>query len=443
MSQHAHFSSPAAPATDRRPHVAGGTLWDFDPYGDVLDRNTSLLLRNLAYQTLASIDALKAQIAEREKTEAALRELNETLELRVYAETRERLNIWKNSQDLLVIASLDGKYLNVNPAWTEVLGWSEVDLLGKSSQWLLHPDDRERTHAEIDRLAKGGKTIVFENRLRAKDGSYHWISWKAVPDNAQIYAMGRDITARKRADEARVELELNLAHVNRVSVMGEMGSSLSHEITQPIASARNNARAAQNFLAAKPPDLREVSEALASVVADVDRAGDIISCIREHLKKAPPRKERFDLNVAINEVLVLVRSVNIRNGVSVQIRLADGLSAVEGDRVQLQQVILNLILNAVEAMGSFGAGARRLMISSEASLTGILVAVRDSGPGIPPAHLERVFEAFYTTKTNGVGMGLSICRSIVAAHGGRLWAEPNQPRGAVFQFTLPHVDTGL
>jgi signal transduction histidine kinase len=204
-----------------------------------------------------------------------------------------------------------------------------------------------------------------------------------------------------------------------------------------MASARNNARAAQNFLDMQPPDLSETREALGCVVGDVDRAGDIIDRIREQMKKAPPRKERFDLNAAMNEVIVLARSVITRNGVSVQTRLADGLFPVLGDRVQLQQVVLNLILNAVEAMSSVEAGPRELFISTEQDHTGVLVGVCDSGPGIDPTHLERVFEAFYTTKSSGVGMGLSICRSIIDAHGGRLWATANEPRGAVFQFTLP------
>jgi len=175
-------------------------------------------------------------------------------------------------------------------------------------------------------------------------------------------------------------------------------------------------------------------------VGNVDRGGDIIDRIREQMKKTTPRKQRFDLNAAIDEVIILERSVVIRNSVSVQTRLADGLFPIHGDRVQLQQVILNLILNAVEAMGSVEAGPRELLISTEQDHTGVLVAVRDSGPGIDSTHLERVFEAFYTTKSDGIGMGLSICRSIVDAHGGRLWAEANEPRGAVFQFTLPGAE---
>jgi signal transduction histidine kinase len=232
-------------------------------------------------------------------------------------------------------------------------------------------------------------------------------------------------------------MQSDFAHMNRLSVMGELTASLSHEIAQPIASARNNARAAQNFLDLQPPDLGEVREALSCVVGDTDRAGDIVDRIRDHIKKTAPRKEHFDLNEAINEVIVLGRSAIIKNGVLVQTRLSEGLGPIHGDRVQLQQVVLNLLLNAVEAMGSIEAGARELLISTEQDRTGVLVAVRDSGPGVDPSHLERVFDAFYTTKSSGMGMGLSICRSIIDAHGGRLWAEANEPRGTLFQFTLP------
>jgi C4-dicarboxylate-specific signal transduction histidine kinase len=252
---------------------------------------------------------------------------------------------------------------------------------------------------------------------------------------------GTDVTATMRAQEAHErlrQLESDLAHMNRLSMMGELVASLAHEITQPIATARNNARAALNFLDKQPPDLGEVREALGCVIGDADRAGVIIDRIRDHIKKAPPRKHRFDLNEAINEVIVLARSAIANIGVSVQTRLMEGLAFVEGDRVQLQQVLLNLILNAVEAMSAVDEGARILLISTGRSRTGdVVVAVRDSGPGLDPERIERVFDAFYTTKSTGVGMGLSICRSIIDAHGGRLWAEANEPRGAVFQFTLP------
>jgi C4-dicarboxylate-specific signal transduction histidine kinase len=252
-----------------------------------------------------------------------------------------------------------------------------------------------------------------------------------------------DLTERKRAEEALRRLETDLAHVNRLSIMGELAASLAHEITQPIASTRNNARAALNFLDRQPQDLDEVGAALADIVGDADRAGAILDRIRDHIKKAPPRKDEFDLNEAINEVLDLARVAIAKNEVAVQTRLAERLAPVQGDRVQLQQVLLNLILNAVEAMGDGETGPRNLVISAEQDRTDdVLVAVRDSGPGIDAADLERVFEAFYTTKSSGVGMGLSICRSIIAAHGGRLWAEPNQPSGAAFQFTLPSACAG-
>ena len=240
---------------------------------------------------------------------------------------------------------------------------------------------------------------------------------------------GTDVTALMHAQEEHErlrQLESDLAHMNRLSVMGELTASLAHEITQPIAAARNNARAAMHFLDRNPPDLGEIREALASIVDDADRAGDIIDRIRDHIKKAPPRKSRFDLNEAIDEVIGLARSAITTNGVSVRTRLAEALSSVEGDRVQLQQVVLNLILNAVEAMSTVEAGPRELSISTEQTQTGgVLVSVRDSGPGIDPDHIDRVFQAFYTTKSSGVGMGLSISRSIIDAHGGRLWADMN------------------
>jgi signal transduction histidine kinase len=193
-----------------------------------------------------------------------------------------------------------------------------------------------------------------------------------------------------------------------------------------------------HFLDRNPPELGEVREALECIVADADRAGDIIDRIRDHIKKTPPRRGRFDLNSAINEVIALAESAITTNGVSVRTRLAEPLLPVQGDRVQLQQVVLNLILNAVEAMSSVEAEPRELLISTEQSqIGGVLVSVRDSGPGIDPDHLEHVFESFYTTKSSGTGMGLSICRSIIEAHGGRLWATGCEPRGALFQFTIP------
>jgi C4-dicarboxylate-specific signal transduction histidine kinase len=253
-----------------------------------------------------------------------------------------------------------------------------------------------------------------------------------------------DVTEIMRAQEALQTVEAELAHVSRVMTLGQLTASIAHEVNQPIGSARNNARAALNFLDRSPPDLGEVREALGCIVADADRAGGIIDRIRDQIKKVPPRSDLFDLNRAIEEVVGLAQSMITENGVSVQSRLASGMAPVHGDRVQLQQVVLNLILNAVEAMSSVDADdERQLLISTDQSeADGTLVAVRDSGPGIDPRHLELVFETFYSTKS-GMGMGLSICRSIIAAHGGRLWAAATEPRGALFQFTLPSAKSSI
>jgi PAS domain S-box-containing protein len=344
----------------------------------------------------------------------------------------------------IVIWDTEGRIIEANDAFLYMGGYDREDLASGRLRWTdltpLEWLDRDRRQW-LPQLKATGSLQPFEKEFFRKDGSHIPVLVGVATfeeGGNQGVAFVLDLTERKRAEQALRELESEFAHVNRVSMMGELAASLAHEITQPIASARNNARAALNFLDQRPPDLSEVREALGCVVGDADRAGDIVERIRDQVKKAPPRKALFDLNEAIDEVIVLTRNAFIKTGVSVQTRLAGGLLPVQGDRVQLQQVVLNLILNAIEAMGSVEAGARELAISTEQHRTnGVLVALRDSGPGIDAKHLERIFEAFYTTKATGTGMGLSICRSIIDAHGGRLWAEANEPRGAVFQFTLP------
>jgi len=235
------------------------------------------------------------------------------------------------------------------------------------------------------------------------------------------------------------EAQLALAHANRVATMGQLSASIAHEIKQPIVAARTNAAAALRFLDQSPPDVAEVREALTCIVNDADRAGDVVNRIGSLIKKAPPRKEVVDLNAAILEVTALARSEAVKTGVRVSTRLAPQLPRVQGDRVQLQQVMLNLIVNAIQAMSGIGEGARELQISIDAvpSEGGVRVGVRDTGPGLSPESLSRLFEPFYTTKPDGMGMGLSICRSIIEAHGGRLWATKCEARGALFQFTIP------
>jgi PAS domain S-box-containing protein len=311
----------------------------------------------------------------------------------------------------------------------------------------IHPDDRERLWKEVQEALREKRDFFEEFRILLPDGTVKYLEANTHHEFSPLGALlevvctNVDVTDRKRAQDERErlrQLEADLAHINRVSMMGEMAASLSHEILHPIATARNNARAGMRFLEMSPPNLSEVKEALGCVVRDADRAKDIVGRIRSQIKRAPPQKERFDLHEAINEVIVMVRSAIAKDAISVNTRLVDGLVPVQGDRVQLQQVLVNLILNAVEAMSSVEDGARELSIRTEQSQTGgVLVAVHDSGPGIDPVNLDRVFEPFYTTKTSGVGMGLSICQTIINGHGGRLWMSANEPRGAVFQFTLP------
>jgi len=318
---------------------------------------------------------------------------------------------------------------------------SREDMWGR-----IHPADRERLWQEVQTALREQRDFFEEVRILLPDGtvrylevnSYHEFS--PLGELLEVICTNVDVTERKRAQEERArlrQLEADLAHMNRMSMMGELVASLAHEVKQPITSARNNARAALNFLDRGPPDLGDVREAVDCIVGDADRAAQIIDRIRDHIKKAPPRKGCFDLNEAINEVIGLARSAITENRVSVRTRFAEGSLAIHGDRIQLQQVLLNLILNAVEAMGSVEAAAPELLISTAQDHNGVLVAVRDSGPGIDAAHLERVFDPFYTPSTPRIGMGLSICRSIIETHGGRLWTTACQPHGALFQFTIP------
>jgi signal transduction histidine kinase len=234
------------------------------------------------------------------------------------------------------------------------------------------------------------------------------------------------------------EMQSELAHANRVATMGQLTASIAHEIKQPIATARNNAGAALNFLDKSPPDVAEVREALTCIVNDADRASDIVDRIGSLIKKAPPRKEVVDLNAAVLEVTALTRSEAVKTGVTVGTQLAGELPRIQCDRVQLQQVMLNLIVNAIQSMSGVEDGNRELHISTVSiEPEGVCVAVRDTGHGLRPESLPRLFEPFYTTKPDGMGMGLSICRSIIEAHGGRLWATRCEPRGALFQFTIP------
>jgi PAS domain S-box-containing protein len=305
----------------------------------------------------------------------------------------------------------------------------------------IHPDDRVRTREHFRTAIREKVDFDHSYRIVHPGGEIREIQAIGHPvfgptgDVVEFVGTLMDVTERRRAEEERQAL----AHSNRITTMGQLTASIAHEVNQPIAAVVTNAQAALRWLNMQPPDPEEVRQALDRIVNQGRRAGDVISRMRALVRKAPPRKDQLDINEVIREVIALTRSELHRTGTLLQTQLAHGLPLVPGDRVQLQQVMLNLILNAVEAMSGSDEGSRELLISAEADgANGVRIAVRDWGPGLEPESLDRLFDAFYTTKPDGMGMGLSICRSIIEAHGGRVWATTNVPQGAAFQFTLPH-----
>jgi PAS domain S-box-containing protein len=350
----------------------------------------------------------------------------------------------------IIIWDLEGRILEANDAFLRMVGYDREDLASARLHWtsLTPPEwsDRDaRTMAELELI---GTVQPFEKEYSRKDGSRVAVLIGGTmfeEDRNQGVSFVLDLTERKRAEaEAREserryrEMQMELAHANRVVTTGQLTASIAHEVNQPIAATVTNAQAALRWLDARPPDLDEVRHAIARIVRDAHRAGDVIGRIRDLVKKAPSRTNSIDMNEAVREVIELIGGEAVKNGVSLQMELGKGLPLIKGDRVQLQQVVLNLIINAVQAVGAVADGAREVLITTaQADPNGVIVAVKDSGPGLAPASLERLFEAFYTTKPGGLGMGLSICRSIIEAHEGRVWVTANLPRGAVFQFTLP------
>ena len=343
-----------------------------------------------------------------------------------------------------------GRIVEANDAFLRIVGYDREDLVSGNMSWmdLTPPQWDGRIEQALSELKVTGTAQQFEKEYFWKDGSRVPVLIGAanLDESANRgVAFVLDLTERKRAEaDAREserrhrETQMQLAHANRVATMGQLTASIAHEVNQPIAATVANAQAALRWLGAEPPNTDEARQALGRIARDGDRAGAVIGRIRSLIKGAPPRNERVEINAAIREVIELTRSEATKTGVSVQTDVAEGLPLVQGDRVELQQVILNLILNAFEAMSEMSEGSRELLITTGKSESGdVLVAVRDSGPGLAPTALEHLLEAFHTTKPNGLGLGLSICRSIIEAHGGRLWASANAPRGAVFQLTLP------
>jgi PAS domain S-box-containing protein len=351
----------------------------------------------------------------------------------------------------IFISTREGEIIEANDAFLKMVEYDREDVTaGRVRLSELTPPEwvetSIRARASIDRT---GTVPAFEKEYLRKDGNRVPVLIGSVRlfDSQRHHAITfvLDLTQRKRAEaEARDsesryrEIQLELAHANRLDTMGQLTASIAHEVNQPITGVSATARAALRWLANEPPAVDKARNSLERIVRDADRAGNVIGRIRALVKKAPPRSESFNIGEAIREVGVLTNSEALKNQIVVKTRLSEGLPLVQGDRVQLQQVLLNLIVNAIQAMAAGAGGERDVLITAApAEPNGVLVAVADSGPGLDPANLEHVFDPFYTTKPEGLGIGLSICRSIIDAHGGRLWVSPNQPRGALFQFTLP------
>ncbi|MBZ5597039.1 MAG: PAS domain S-box protein [Acidobacteriia bacterium] len=337
------------------------------------------------------------------------------------------------------------RLLYVSLAYEQVWGRPCQSLYAAPESYLdaIHPEDREAA----ERSFASHVPFVHEYRIIRPDGSVRWILDRAFPvrnKKGQVYRLAgiaEDITERKRAEQALQESQATLARVTRIAAMGELTASIAHEINQPLAAVVANGSASLRWLAIQPPNLDEAREALTRVVGDANRASDVIARIRALLKKAPPPLEQLDANKEIREVLALTASELLKGGVTVQTELAADLPVVLGDRVQLQQVILNLVMNGIDAMSTIAGRPRDLLIKSVGSPEHVLIQVQDSGSGLDPEDAECIFEPFFTTKPQGIGMGLSISRSIVEAHGGRLWATPGSLHGAIFQFTLPRADS--
>ena len=351
----------------------------------------------------------------------------------------------------VVFWDLDGRIIEANDAFLRMVGYDRQDV-PEDLRWtdLTPPEWRELDERLVREIKMVGSFQPCEKEYFRKNGSRVPVLIGAASfeeGGNQGVAFVLDLTERKRAEAEIRESErryrdsqAELAHANRVATMGQLTASIAHEIRQPLAATAASAAAAVRWLGARTPNVDEAKRALARIVDSTMRADDIIRRIRDLIKKEPSRKESVDINEAVRDVLELTRGEATKHGVSVQTVLGESLQAIRGDRVQLQQVMLNLIVNAIEAMSTMSEGPRALLISTAADAPdSVSVVVRDSGPGLAPSGLTDAFDAFYTTKPNGLGMGLSICRSIVEAHGGQLWAGANEPQGAAFTFVLPAV----
>ncbi|MCU0559082.1 MAG: ATP-binding protein [Desulfobacterales bacterium] len=396
------------------------TLWDLKHY---IIAALSFILAQSCLILMLWVQKRRRQSAEeslRQKTEELDRFFNVTL-------------------DLLCIANTGGYFLRLNPAWEKILGYSREELMAKSFFEFVHPDDLGKTREAVSRLASQMELIRFENRHRCKDGTYRFLEWAAVPFGELIYAAARDLTERMEVEaEARQRRE-ELAHLARVATLGELTASLAHEVNQPLAAIMSNAQAAQRYLSAPVPDLAEIREILSDVAKEGSRASEVVNRLRTLLKKEKVEFEPLDLNSVFREVAALLNSDALMRNVKVSLNLDPQLPLVQGDRIQLQQVALNLMINSFDAMNECPGAERLAVITTFRQDSEVRAAVADSGKGVSKEESEKIFNPFFTTKPQGMGIGLSICRSIILRHQGKLWFESNPGQGAIFNFSLPAV----
>jgi PAS domain S-box-containing protein len=376
-------------------------------------------------------------IANRQALQRSLQSLQES-------ESRWRA-VYENSAAGIALVDAGGRILAVNPAFENMLGYSAEEFRNMSLMEITAEDDREATRSQIARLLDGTQREYHQQkRYERSDGRVVWanasVSLIPATESTAPLLLGivEDVTERKEAQEGLARAQAELARVMRITAMGELAASIAHEVNQPLTAVLTNAEACLNWLAAEPANLHEARGAVQRIVRDAGSARDVVARIRGFLQRGEACRTRVQIDEVIGEVTDLVQGEVRTHGVSIRGEVAADLPPVFADRVQLQQVILNLVMNAIEAMHNVAPGQRVLEVT--AAVCGpdaVRVAVRDSGAGLDPQHRDRIFDAFYTTKPQGIGMGLAISHSIVEAHGGRLWATPNDGPGETFQFTLP------
>jgi PAS domain S-box-containing protein len=374
-------------------------------------------------------------VTERKATESTVQEWQTKLDL---AQNRSlRIGLWKWNIVANTVCWSDEIYRQ----W----GFTRDTFSGRVEEAVsrIHPEDRSTVEKTIQTTRAGGSDFAAEYRVVRPDGSVCWIDAQGIavrPEAAHMLGISIDITKQKKGEESLQETQAELARAFRIATVGELMSSIAHEINQPLTAVITNGGASLRFLALTPPNLGKAREAMTMAIQEANRVADVIRMIRDLMKKAPPKKEALNVNEVIQDVLALTESELMRSNVSVRTKLAAEVPAVLGDRIQLQQVLLNLVMNAIDAMSTVMDRRRRLLVQSVKHPLKVLVRVQDSGIGLDPDQKGSVFEPFFTTKREGIGVGLSISRSIIHAHCGRLWAVRGADGGAVFQFTLPTAD---